>query len=231
MKDHSFIRPDVSLGEGINCLSLTSHYFSENQIDPKKDTLIKNLTFFEGIPIQYMDQVHGNSIGLVTNHNSEPRKSTDALFTSKKGLALAALTADCMPIALSKMDGSECFIIHAGWKGLLSGIIEKSISSFATDGSEISAWIGPSISSRNYEVDNVFYENFLAKDKESESNFIKKDSAKWLFSMQGEAERILKKYDVQTQTARICTYESELLFSFRKEQTEDRLVTIIWRSE
>ena len=92
MKDHSFIRPDVSLGEGINCLTLTSHYFSENQIDPKKDTLIKNLTFFEGIPIQYMDQVHGNSIGLVTTHNSEPIKSTDAIFTSKKGLALAALT-------------------------------------------------------------------------------------------------------------------------------------------
>ena len=231
MKDHSFIRPDVSLGEGINCLTLTSHYFSENQIDPKKDTLIKNLTFFEGIPIQYMDQVHGNSIELVTNHNSEPRKSTDAIFTSKKGLALAALTADCMPIALSKMDGSECFIIHAGWKGLLSGIIEKSISSFATDGSEISAWIGPSISSRNYEVDNVFYENFINKDRESESNFIKKDSAKWLFSLQGEAERIIKKYAVQTQTARICTYESELLFSFRKEQTQNRLVTIIWRNE
>ena len=231
MKEHSFISPESSLGEDINCLTLTSHYFFENQIDPKKDALIKNLSFFEGIPIQYMDQVHGNSIGLVTTHNSEPIKSTDAIFTSKKGLALAALTADCMPIVLSKIDGSEFSIIHVGWKGLFSGIIEKSISSFATDGLEISAWIGPSISCRNYEVDNGFYKKFITKDKESESNFIKKDSEKWLFSLQGEAERILIKYGVHTQTTRICTYESELLYSFRKEQTQDRLVTIIWRSE
>ena len=135
-----------------------------------------------------------------------------------------------MPIALSRIDGSEFSIIHAGWKGLLSGIIEKSISSFTSDPSLISAWIGPSISCRNYEVDNEFYENFTSKDKESISNFTKKDSTKWFFNLQGEAERILKNFIVNAQSTRFCTYDSEFLYSFRKEQTQNRLVTIIWRT-
>ena len=46
MKELSFISPESSLGEDINCLTLTSHYFLENQIDTKKDALIKNLFLF-----------------------------------------------------------------------------------------------------------------------------------------------------------------------------------------
>ena len=228
--DLNFIRPDKPIAKGINCLTFTSSYFEQHNVDPKKERLIKEFQHFQDIPIQYMEQVHGDNIESVQAHNAEPKTNTDALFTTEDDIALAALTADCMPIALSRIDGSEFSIIHAGWKGLLSGIIEKSISSFTSDPSFISAWIGPSISCRNYEVDTEFYENFVSKDKESISNFTKKDSTKWFFNLQGEAERILKKSNVNAQTTRFCTYDSEFLYSFRKEQTQNRLVTIIWRT-
>lgn len=228
--DLNFIRPDKPIAKGINCLTFTSSYFKQHNVDPKKDRLIKEFQHFQDIPIQYMEQVHGDNIESVQAHNAKPKTNTDALFTTEDNIALAALTADCMPIALSRIDGSEFSIIHAGWKGLLSGIIEKSISSFTSDPSLISAWIGPSISCRNYEVDTEFYENFISKDKESISNFTKKDSTKWLFNLQGEAERILKKFNVNVQMTRFCTYDSEFLYSFRKEQTQNRLVTIIWRT-
>ena len=228
--DLNFIRPDKPIAKGINCLTFTSSYFEQHNVDPKKERLIKEFQHFQDIPIQYMEQVHGDNIESVQAHNAKPKTNTDALFTTEDDIALAALTADCMPIALSKIDGSEFFIIHAGWKGLLSGIIEKSISSFTSDPSFISAWIGPSISCRNYEVDTEFYENFISKDKESISNFTKKDSTKWFFNLQGEAERILKKFNVNAQMTRFCTYDSEFLYSFRKEQTQNRLVTIIWRT-
>ena len=228
--DLNFIRPDKPIAKGINCLTFTSSYFEQHNVDPKKDRLIKEFQHFQDIPIQYMEQVHGDNIESVQAHNAKPKTNTDALLTTEDNIALAALTADCMPIALSRIDGSEFSIIHAGWKGLLSGIIEKSISSFTSDPSLISAWIGPSISCRNYEVDVEFYENFISKDKESISNFTKKDSTKWFFNLQGEAERILKKSNVNAQTTRFCTYDSEFLYSFRKEQTQNRLVTIIWRT-
>ena len=48
--------------------------------------------------------------------------------------------------------------------------------------------------------------------------------------LQGEAERILKKFNVNAQKTRFCTYDSEFLYSFRKERTQNRLVTIIWRT-
>ena len=228
--DLNFIRPDKPIAKGINCLTFTSSYFEQHNVDPKKERLIKEFQHFQDIPIQYMEQVHGDNIESVQAHNAKPKTNTDALFTTEDDIALAALTADCMPIALSRIDGSEFSIIHAGWKGLLSGIIEKSISSFTSDPSLISAWIGPSISCRNYEVDTEFYENFISKDKESISNFTKKDSTKWFFNLQGEAERILKKFNVNAQKTRFCTYDSEFLYSFRKEQTQNRLVTIIWRT-
>ena len=228
--DLNFIRPDKPIAKGINCLTFTSSYFEQHNVDPKKDGLIKEFQYFQDIPIQYMEQVHGDNIESVQAHNAKPKTNTDALFTTEDDIALAALTADCMPIALSRIDGGEFSIIHAGWKGLLSGIIEKSISSFTSDPSLISAWIGPSISCRNYEVDTEFYENFISKDKESISNFTKKDSTKWFFNLQGEAERILKTFNVNVQTTRFCTYDSEFLYSFRKEQTQNRLVTIIWRT-
>ena len=228
--DLNFIRPDKPIAKGINCLTFTSSYFEQHNVDPKKDRLMKEFQYFQDIPIQYMEQVHGDNIEPVQAHNAKPKTNTDALFTTEDDIALAALTADCMPIALSRNDGSEFSIIHAGWKGLLSGIIEKSISSFTSDPSFISAWIGPSISCRNYEVDTEFYENFISKDKESISNFTKKDSTKWHFNLQGEAERILKKFNVNAQMTRFCTYDSEFLYSFRKEQTQNRQVTIIWRT-
>ena len=228
--DLNFIRPDKPIAKGINCLTFTSSYFEQHNVDPKKDRLIKEFQHFQDIPIQYMEQVHGDNIESVQAYKAKPKTNTDALFTTEDDIALAALTADCMPIALSRIDGSEFSIIHAGWKGLLSGIIEKSISSFTSDPSLISAWIGPSISCRNYEVDTEFYENFMSKDKESISNFTKKDSTKWFFNLQGEAERILKQFKVNAQTTRFCTYDSEFLYSFRKEQTQNRLVTIIWRT-
>ena len=228
--DLNFIRPDKPIAKGINCLTFTSSYFKQHNVDPKKDRLIKEFQHFQDIPIQYMEQVHGDNIESVQAHNAKPKTNTDALFTTEDDIALAALTADCMPIALSRIDGSEFSIIHAGWKGLLLGIIEKSISSFTSDPSLISAWIGPSISCRNYEVDTEFYENFISKDKESISNFTKKDSTKWFFNLQGEAERILKTFNVNVQTTRFCTYNSEFLYSFRKEQTQNRQVTIIWRT-
>ena len=148
-----------------------------------------------------------------------------------KRQALGVLTADCLPIALSKNDGSEFAMLHAGWKGLLSGVIESTLTSFTKGCSDVSAWIGPSISQKNYEVGNDLYESFIDKDYGSESNFIEKGYDKWLFSLHGEAKRILGKYDINVDVSSECTFESESLFSYRRDQTENRILSIIWRNE
>ena len=226
-----FLKPIAPLGDKIQCLSFTKDYFFKNNISPEKSRILKVFTKFEDIPIQYMDQVHGNKLETILSHSSLPIDETDSLFSSTSNLALGVLTADCLPIALSKKDGSEFAMLHAGWKGLLSGVIESTLTSFTKDCSDVSAWIGPSISQKNYEVGNDLYESFVKKDNESESNFKEKGYDKWLFSLHGEAKRILGKYNINVDLSSVCTFESESLFSYRRDHTENRILSIIWRNE
>ena len=226
-----FLKPIAPLGDKIQCLSFTKDYFYKNNISPEKSRILKVFTKFEDIPIQYMDQVHGNKLEKIFSHSSLPIDETDSLFSSTSNLALGVLTADCLPIALSKKDGSEFAMLHAGWKGLLSGVIESTLTSFTKDCSDVSAWIGPSISQKNYEVGNDLYESFVKKDDESESNFKEKGYDKWLFSLHGEAKRILGKYNINVDLSSVCTFESESLFSYRRDHTENRILSIIWRNK
>ena len=226
-----FLKPIAPLGDKIQCLSFTKDYFSKNNISPEKSQILKVFTKFEDIPIQYMDQVHGNKLKKIFSHSSLPIDETDSLFSSTSNLALGVLTADCLPIALSKKDGSEFAMLHAGWKGLLSGVIESTLTSFTKGCSDVSAWIGPSISQKNYEVGNDLYESFVNKDDESESNFKEKGYDKWLFSLHGEAKRILGKYNINVDLSSVCTFESESLFSYRRDHTENRILSIIWRNK
>ena len=226
-----FLKPIAPLGDKIQCVSFTKDYFYKNNISPEKSRILKVFTKFEDIPIQYMDQVHGNKLEIILSHSSLPIDETDSLFSSTSNLALGVLTADCLPIALSKKDGSEFAMLHAGWKGLLSGVIESTLTSFTKGCSDVSAWIGPSISQKNYEVGNDLYESFVKKDDESESNFKEKGYGKWLFSLHGEAKRILGKYDINVYLSSVCTFESESLFSYRRDHTENRILSIIWRNE
>ena len=226
-----FLKPIAPLGDKIQCVSFTKDYFYKNNISPEKSRILKVFTKFEDIPIQYMDQVHGNKLEKIFSHSSLPIDETDSLFSSTSNLALGVLTADCLPIALSKKDGSEFAMLHAGWKGLLSGVIESTLTSFTKGCSDVSAWIGPSISQKNYEVGNDLYESFVKKDDESESNFKEKGYDKWLFSLHGEAKRILGKYNINVDLSSVCTFESESLFSYRRDHTENRILSIIWRNK
>ena len=226
-----FFFPEIPIGDKVNCLTLTKLFFDKNNIDSKKDKLHKNFISYDQIPIQFMDQVHGNNSQMITSYSSSPKKDTDALITRESNIALAALSADCLPITLSKSDGSQFAIIHAGWEGLFSGVIESSLSCFTGNKKDLRAWIGPSISRENYEVGNDFYNSFVSKDKDSKTNFTKKNSDKWLFDLREEAQRILRKFKIRVQSSDICTYESNLLYSYRQNKTENRIVTIIWRNE
>ena len=226
-----FLKPIAPLGDKIQCLSFTKDYFYKNNISSEKSQILKVFTKFKDIPIQYMNQVHGNKLEKIFSHSSLPIDETDSLFSSTSNLALGVLTADCLPIALSKKDGSEFAMLHAGWKGLLSGVIESTLTSFTKGCSDVSAWIGPSISLKNYEVGNDLYESFINKDDESESNFKEKGYDKWLFSLHGEAKRILGKYNINVDLSSVCTFESESLFSYRRDHTENRILSIIWRNK
>jgi polyphenol oxidase len=75
----------------------------------------------------------------------------DGLWTDEPGLPLLALAADCLPLALVRdgAEGAAVAVLHAGWRGLLAGIVEAGVAALGT---VAAACVGPAIGPCCYEV-------------------------------------------------------------------------------
>ncbi|KID05340.1 polyphenol oxidoreductase [Hafnia alvei] len=106
-------------------------------------------------------QVHGVRVVDVTTPNQECGEC-DALYTSQPNILLTILTADCLPVIFSRQDGKAIAVAHAGWRGLIDGVLEQVAKRISQD-DDISQWmaaIGPSAEACCYEVDEPLVERF-----------------------------------------------------------------------
>ena len=220
-----------ALGEKIGCVTLTKQFFEKNKItnNDNKELPI-SFTEFKGLPVQYMNQVHGKSVGIINNFSNEPIPNTDALFTKSNKVSLAIMSADCLPVAITNTEGTEIALLHAGWKGLSSGIIQETLKIFNTENKGLKSWLAPCISQMKYEVGIDVYEAFMNLDEESIKNFQQVDSKKWLFDLKAEAARVLKNLNVQVFQSNYCTYtDKDMFYSYRRNKTDKRVLTLLWR--
>ena len=104
----------------------------------------------------------------------------DASYTSKVGIVCAVLTADCLPIFVSNKDGTMVGIAHAGWRGLVSGIIENLIKSFSSDGDNLVVHLGPAISKKCFEVGDEVKSLYLSKNINFERSFTRNKNKNYL---------------------------------------------------
>ena len=147
----------TGLYESLNC------GFGSND---KVDNILKNLELvskhfnIEKENLKLMTQTHSNKVIFIDDSNKNKEKfNSDALVTKEKNLVLGVLTADCVPIILYDVKNEIIGVIHAGWKGSLSGIIANTIKVFSKINSEnnIYACVGPCIGKKSYEVEKKFY--------------------------------------------------------------------------
>jgi YfiH family protein len=107
------------------------------------------------IALQMAHQVHGREI--VRHDGVAPgwhvRDDVDGHLTSQPGLLLAVTVADCVPIYLTRQDGSAIALLHAGWKGTAAGILEAGIAALAVMPScRLAVHFGVAICGKCYEV-------------------------------------------------------------------------------
>jgi len=143
-----------------------------------KKNIIKNLEIIsnkisaKSKKIVLLNQTHSNKfyyIGKSSKLNNN-KFNGDALITNKKNLPIAILTADCAPILIHDDDKQMIAAIHAGWKGAYKDIVEKVVKFMVKKGcspKNITAAIGPCISSDNYEVKEDFKKKFINKNKKN----------------------------------------------------------------
>jgi YfiH family protein len=98
-----------------------------------------------------LNQTHSNNV--VEAPDNGLAMGADAQFTFKKNEALCIRTADCLPILICA--GSAAAAIHAGWRGLETNIIAKTLTALNKRGcstQQMKVWIGPHIGPQSFEV-------------------------------------------------------------------------------
>jgi len=202
-------------------------------VNDRKKSVLENrsiLRDYYGLPSEpvWINQTHSS---ICVNAISTKRIiEADASFTINPGVVCAILTADCLPVFVSKKDGSMVGIAHAGWKGLISGVIENLIDSFQCNGDDLIVHLGPAISKNYFEVGVEIKDLYLSKN----SNFSRSFSFyrdKYYLDLYDAAKVILEFFNIKFITGGDrCTFkESDVFFSYRRDGIKSgRMAHLIW---
>jgi len=176
---------------------------------------------------KWLDQCHSN---ICVNVDSPYLIKADAGISQTPGVVCAVLTADCLPVFLCRKDGSAVGVVHAGWRGLLGGVIESSIEALNTNKGEILAHLGPGISQNAFEVGGEVREAFVDSNPDFESAFIQHNN-KFKLDLYDAARTVLVAQGINSISGGDrCTYsEKNQYFSYRRDGTgSGRMAHLIW---
>ena len=121
------------------------------------------------LPTVFLKQVHSSKALVVEEPFADGAwPEADALVTTRPGLRLAIVTADCAPVLLADTAAGVIGAAHAGWRGAHGGVIEATVEGMVQCGATpdtIVAAIGPAIAQESYEVDEGFRAQFTGEDE------------------------------------------------------------------
>lgn len=132
---------------------------TEPGIDARQTGLSGESLQIPATSIMIPRQTHSTNVCWVDTFGEVP--DTDAVITDKPGLCIAVKTADCIPVLLFDQRQHRIAAIHAGWRGTVGRIVEKTLQQMQSRAEDISAIIGPGISLESFEVGDEVYEQFL----------------------------------------------------------------------
>lgn len=212
------------VGEGTYATFNCTHYCGD-----RPENVLRNLEIL-GASLPKRPQVfviprqtHTTNVRVITDVPSpEELQDVDAVVTHLKDFCLCVSTADCVPVLIYDKVREVIAAVHAGWRGTVGRIVEKTIetmrSHYGSEGKDIVACIGPSISLGSFEVGDEVYDTFA--EAGFDMNRIAKRYEKWHLDL-WEANRLqLLNQGVlpeNMEVAGICTYQQhEDFFSARR---------------
>lgn len=179
--------------------------------------------------VVWMEQIHSRTVTVVDGPRAEPVEATDALVTTVPGLALAVLTADCVPILLSDDEAGVLAAVHAGRVGARIGIVPAVVEAMRDLGARperIGAFLGPAASGAKYEVPAS-----MAADVEQHlpGSRCRTEKGTDGLDLRAGIRRQLQGLGVAAvaQDPR-CTISDPTLFSHRRGAPTGRLASVIW---
>ncbi|MDH6245927.1 peptidoglycan editing factor PgeF [Mycobacterium sp. OTB74] len=182
--------------------------------------------------VVWMNQVHGDHVEVVEGPGTGAGgayDNTDALVTTKPGLALAVITADCVPVLLGDARAGVVAGVHAGRVGAAKGVVLRTLEAMqrmGADVADISVLLGPAVSGRNYEVPYEMADEVEAALPGSLTTTAHGTAG--LDLRAGIARQLtaagVKSIDIDPR----CTVDDPNLFSHRRGAPTGRLASVVW---
>ena len=178
--------------------------------------------------VVWMNQVHGQDVVVVDGPRATVEK-TDGLVTTKPRLALAVVTADCVPVLMADARAGVIAAVHAGRVGAQLGIVARALETMVAHGArvgDVSVLLGPAVSGRNYEVPEAMAAEVEAALPGSRTTTSRGSVGLDLRSGILRQLRTLgiKAVDVDPR----CTVADRNLFSHRRGAPTGRLASLVW---
>ncbi|MBY6188047.1 polyphenol oxidase [Marinobacter hydrocarbonoclasticus] len=182
-----------------------------------------------GLPNEpvWLEQVHGTRVLTLPCGDVV---AADASYSKQPGQVCAVMTADCLPVLFCDADGREVAAAHAGWRGLVDGVLEATLAKFQASPDRILAWLGPAIGPGAFEVGAEVRQQFVAADASAGTAFVAQGDGKYLADLYTLARQRLARAGVtRVYGGERCTHtESERFFSYRRDGQTGRQASLIW---
>ncbi|PTN12777.1 peptidoglycan editing factor PgeF [Nitrosomonas aestuarii] len=190
---------------------------------------------------QWLQQVHGANHVWIGQAGALPRdaaedKQGDAALSRQYNTVCAIMVADCLPVFLCDTAGTTVGVVHAGWRGLATGVIEQSIAAMQIESNQLMAWLGPAIGPDHFEVGDEVRTAFVSQDSHaarafmSNRNSVEHAEIKWFANIFELARQRLACAGVtRIYGGGICTYSDPArFFSYRRDGETGRMAALIW---
>ena len=242
--ESSWIRPDPVFPERVQVATTTTtggvsrgpyesfnlaQHVGDDPVDVAENRrrLVQSLG---GLPVQWLNQVHGGEVVQAHKATANQVFEADGAWTEESGLVLAVLTADVLALVLIDGKFEALAIAHAGWRGLVDGILEQTLAAFP--GNDCFAWIGPGIGPGAYEVGSEVTDAVMALRPEAGAALLPGDRAgKSYLNLSALAEMQLKREGVEVYCDGLCTSQASDLYSYRRDGVTGRMATMVWLPE
>lgn len=179
--------------------------------------------------VVWMNQVHSDHVELVDTAPSRAFDETDALVTTTPRLALAVVTADCVPVLMADARAGVVAAVHAGRVGAQRGVVARTLDVMIKAGAhaeDVSVLLGPAVSGRNYEVPPAMADEVEAALPGSRTLTAKGTSG---LDLRAGIARQLKDLGVTAISVDPrCTVADPALFSHRRDAPTGRLACLVW---
>jgi polyphenol oxidase len=205
-----------------------------------------------GVPAAWLKQIHGpivvDAAQALAAANAGTPLEADASVTAEPGIACTVMVADCMPVLLCDGEGRAVGAAHAGWRGLASGVIERTAERVAALAgcplADLHAYLGPAIGPTAFEVGADVRDAFMTHIERldatqrdvhraaTEAAFVARPevAGKYLADLPALARLRLDALGVRhVSGGDMCTVtQRERFYSYRRDRVTGRMAALIW---